>query len=259
MSKALVIKGANFSANKVETVTIGESVPCTGISLSESSVAFDTLNETATLVATLVPANTTDILSWISSDENVATVADGVVTCVGVGSATITATCGTQTATCSVNSIITIDLAEMYTFDPSYSYSGSIELPNKDWIGYDTSQAYRWRTYYNEGDTLGGYRAFYNASYAGKYLMPIPTGATKVASTTPTGASGVKLILANSATKSKASGADGECAAAVANIQIATQTPVDISSYSADGFVIYVTTTAADVSTLSGHPVLTFT
>lgn len=259
MSKALVIKGANFAANAVETIVISQPIPCTGVSISPSTISFTSLGATQQITATKTPADTTDTVYYSSSNTSVATVSEsGLITCDGVGSATITVTCGEQSATCAVTATVSYDLATDFTYDPNYSYSGSIELPSKDWIGYDTSQAYRWRTYYNDTDTLGGYRAFYNTSNAGKYLMPIPTGATHVIATSPTGASGVKMILANSNTQSKASGDDGKCAAAVANIQIMVQDPVDISGYDANGFIIYVTTTASDVSTLSGNPVLTF-
>ena len=101
-SKALVIPNADFSANKLAQVAFG-TVPCTGISLSSSTAAFTAVGETATITATLTPANTTDTLSWASSDNSVASVANGVITAVAAGSATITATCGEQSATVSVS------------------------------------------------------------------------------------------------------------------------------------------------------------
>lgn len=103
MSKnALVIKGVSFSTNKLTTVEFVEEIPCTALSLSESSKTVTTITP-FTLTATKTPANTTDTLYWASSDDTVVTVLDGVVTVVGVGTATITATCGNQTATCSVD------------------------------------------------------------------------------------------------------------------------------------------------------------
>ena len=259
MSKALVIKGASFAANKVETITLSEPIPCTGLSVLPTTVSFTALNATQQLTVTKTPADTTDTVRFASSNESVATVSDsGLITCVGIGSATITVTCGTQTSACTVSATAVIDLSSMYTYDPEMAYSGSIEMPNKDWIGYSTSQASSWRTYYNATDDLGGYRAFYKTTNAGKYLIPIPNGATKVKATTPTGANNVRIILADSQTSSKASGADGQCAAAVAApISINVSDYVDISGYAANGFVIYVTTSGG-VSALDGHPVLTF-
>ena len=96
MGKALLIKGMNFSAVALDKVTIGDSVPCTEVSLS--SVSFDTHEESKQITATLTPENTTDDLSFASSNENVATVTnDGLVTIHGIGTAVITATCGNAT------------------------------------------------------------------------------------------------------------------------------------------------------------------
>ena len=105
MSKALIIPGADFSANRL-TVIAFDAVPCTGISLSSNSQSFTAAGATATITATLTPANTTDVLSWSSSNNSVATVDGGVITSVGAGSATITATCGEQTATVSVSVVL---------------------------------------------------------------------------------------------------------------------------------------------------------
>jgi len=101
MAKTLVLKGTNFSAHKIETVTFGESVPCTGITMNEQTKSVTSLSP-FTLVATPAPSNTTDTVVWTSSDTDVATVADGVVTPVALGEVTITATCGNYSATCAV-------------------------------------------------------------------------------------------------------------------------------------------------------------
>lgn len=105
MSKAIVIKDASFSTNKLTTVIFGEAKPCTALALNKNSIAFTALG-TDTLTATPTPANTTDSISWVSSNTGVATVADGVVTAQGAGSAVITATCGNQTASCSVSVVL---------------------------------------------------------------------------------------------------------------------------------------------------------
>jgi len=57
----------------------------------------------ADLKATVLPENATDpTVTWTTSDESVATVADGKVTAVAPGTATITAQAGEKTATCAV-------------------------------------------------------------------------------------------------------------------------------------------------------------
>ncbi|MDE6649482.1 MAG: Ig-like domain-containing protein [Muribaculaceae bacterium] len=55
------------------------------------------------LIATISPENATDKIVWSSSNDKVATVSeDGLVTGVSLGQATITATCGYISATCTV-------------------------------------------------------------------------------------------------------------------------------------------------------------
>ena len=108
MGKALVIKNANFSTNKLATDVFSEAIPCTGISLSDSTANMTVIGSTKSLTATLTPSNTTDDVSWTSSNTDVATVNNGVVTQVGVGTATITATCGTQTAACVITAVNTL-------------------------------------------------------------------------------------------------------------------------------------------------------
>lgn len=114
MAKTLVIKGANFETNKLATVIFGEQIPCTGVTLNKGTATLTSIGATETLVATLAPTDTTDIVSWASSDTNVATVNNGVVTAVGVGSATITVTCGTQTAICTITVAITLNGDRFY-------------------------------------------------------------------------------------------------------------------------------------------------
>lgn len=75
--------------------------PCTGIKLDRDTLTI-ARGETATLTATVEPADTTDKVVWSSADKTIATVKDGVVTAVGQGETTITATCGGKTATCKV-------------------------------------------------------------------------------------------------------------------------------------------------------------
>lgn len=118
MSKALVINGSDFSANKLTTVTLDDSIPCTSLSLSTSSISFTTLGDTQTITATKMPTNTTDNVSWGTSDASVATVSNGVITAVGEGTATITATCGAQTATCSISIVNEPEYVLVASYNP---------------------------------------------------------------------------------------------------------------------------------------------
>lgn len=90
----------------------GGQVPIWPASVSgirvEPTEMFLELNKTATIMASVQPGNAWDKrVEWSSSDENVATVADGVVTPIAVGTATITATTvdGGFTAPCIVTVI----------------------------------------------------------------------------------------------------------------------------------------------------------
>lgn len=113
MSKALVINGANFSANKLTTV-IFQDTPCTGISFSESSITL-TDYDPVTLQYTVTPSNTTDEIVFTSSDSDVVDVDNGVITAVGLGTATVTVTCG--------NFSDTIDVVSAITYDPAWGFA----------------------------------------------------------------------------------------------------------------------------------------
>lgn len=179
MSKALVIKGVNFTANALTQVTFGDDVPCTGLALNETAKSVTNL-EPFTLTATKTPANTTDTLTWSSSDETVATVANGVVTLLKGGTATITATCGMQTATCSVTVHVLIDLhmTYHYMFEPkntggqidtvgvggsatNTTYGGTVDTTGSGKYAYDSS------------NKLGGDKAY-------QIMLPVGCKALKI-------------------------------------------------------------------------------
>lgn len=102
VSTIVTASATNMTSKTVSVNVVSQLVPCTGLSLSANSLSFSTLNDTATLIATLTPSSTTDSVVWSTSDGTVATVSNGVVTAIADGTATITATCGNQTATCNV-------------------------------------------------------------------------------------------------------------------------------------------------------------
>lgn len=118
INKALTIELNGFTAEKVtpadgyavvkyETKWVfgaaDSVVPVTGVTLSGATSV--NVGNTITLTATVAPDNATDkTVTWTSSNESVATVADGVVTGVAAGTATITVTTadGGFTADCTV-------------------------------------------------------------------------------------------------------------------------------------------------------------
>ena len=88
-----------------DTVTINvtaAAVPATSVTLDKTEVTLYP-SQTTTLTETMAPENTTDTITWTSSDAAVATVADGVVTAVAAGTATITAKANDEAvATCAI-------------------------------------------------------------------------------------------------------------------------------------------------------------
>ena len=81
-----------------------DAIKVEGVSLNVTSIELAEGNQT-TLTATVNPSNATNKnVSWTSSDNAVATVANGKVTAVKAGTATITVKTedGNKTATCTV-------------------------------------------------------------------------------------------------------------------------------------------------------------
>lgn len=77
-------------------------VPATGVSLNKETTSI-VAGGTETLTATVTPDDSTDKVTWKSSNESVATVdSTGKVTAVTTGNATITATAGSYSDTCAV-------------------------------------------------------------------------------------------------------------------------------------------------------------
>lgn len=96
-------------ANIVPPQAVNGSITLKAKTVAVTSVAVSpkTLNleegQTGTLTATVKPDNATNkTVTWTTSNDKVATVANGVVTAVGKGTATITAAADGKTATCTV-------------------------------------------------------------------------------------------------------------------------------------------------------------
>ena len=84
------------------TLTAAKAVDPTGITLSETSIE-DLVHTSHELKYTIEPwNNNVDSVTWTTSDDTVATVNDGHVEFVGVGTATITASANGLDATCAV-------------------------------------------------------------------------------------------------------------------------------------------------------------
>lgn len=91
-----------------------QEVPVSSVSMSQATAEM-VVGETISLSATVLPSNATEkTVTWASSNQSVATVAEGMVTAVSEGQSTITASAGGKSATCTVTvSKKTIDVASV--------------------------------------------------------------------------------------------------------------------------------------------------
>ena len=92
-----------YTAKDKSLVVVSGDIGVTGITLNKESETMEA-GTAMTLVATVTPDNATDkTVTWTSSDESIATVdTNGKVTALKEGEVTITATCGNQSATCTI-------------------------------------------------------------------------------------------------------------------------------------------------------------
>ena len=103
---ATITATTNYATTATCQVTVNPTL-ATSISLNQTSISLP-IGSTQTLIATVLPSVASDkTVTWSSSDENIATIdANGNVTGVGIGNATITATTNdgsNLSASCSVN------------------------------------------------------------------------------------------------------------------------------------------------------------
>ena len=199
MGKALVIQDVDFSANKLDTVTILERIPCTSISLSQNSLSFTKLT-TISLTSTLTPSNTTDAVLWTSSDETIATVSNGAVTSVGLGTATITATCGSHSATCEVTvavNLTTVDLSG--AFSKLVGTTRTNFENGRDYANLTNGTAKN-AVIASPDATPTGYGAFSGDGLPSTVMYPIriPNNATSVTVGVPSLLDGIGIIYMNS-------------------------------------------------------------
>ena len=117
--------GLESSSTIALTMTVIPVVAVTGVTLDESSLSL-TAGESETLTATIAPEGATNKnVVWSTSNSNVAKVSGGVVTAVGVGSATITVT---SVADESKSSSCSITVLEAIPY-------GKITSSRSDWTG----------------------------------------------------------------------------------------------------------------------------
>lgn len=143
----------------------GITVPVTGVSLNETSLSIYE-GKTATLSAIVAPNNATNQkVSWTSNNTDVATVADGVVTAVKIGTATITVTTqdGNFTATCNVT------VTEVPAQSWSNTYTSNVTLSAEGGTSATTCKVI-WN-----GETFDGLKAG-TGSVQGAVKVTVPAG-----------------------------------------------------------------------------------
>ncbi len=111
----------NFSTTVEVTVV---AVTPTALAFETSKIALNKETATATLVLVPTPEGANTSVTWSSSDESVATVADGVVTALANGTATITATSTLDTEV-KAEATVTVAFPEAATPDDYYVNSGA--------------------------------------------------------------------------------------------------------------------------------------
>ena len=129
------------------------------IKLDQSSLTIS-VGDSKTLTATLTPANATDMVTWTSSEEDIATVENGVVTAKAVGETTITATAGDVTDVCTVEVI----------------ECGHTDGTNND--GQCRTCGYQFA--FKATDADGNLKGFYDKIYDAFVQMPISGGTVTV-------------------------------------------------------------------------------
>ena len=105
--KALMVGSATITAkagDKTATCAVTvEATPVTSITLDRTTASLK-VGQSVTLAATVNPSDATDkTVTWNSSNPSVATVENGIVKAVKIGSATITAKAGDKTSTCIIH------------------------------------------------------------------------------------------------------------------------------------------------------------
>ena len=132
--------------SKFATCTVTVKQPLSKITLNETSLTMN-VGTSETLTVTYNPNNTTDskTVTWESSNTSVATVLNGKVTAVAPGTATITATCGSKTATCTItikqplsgismsSTKLTLNVGESGTLTVIYNEANTTDSKNVTW------------------------------------------------------------------------------------------------------------------------------
>lgn len=112
-SKTIIVGKSDSTVYRVKTNNfidatetyefVEETIPCTSISINATSIVLNNETNTYQLTHSVVPENTTDVVTYSTDNNSVAIVnSDGLVTLVNNGTCNIIVTCGEQSTSCSV-------------------------------------------------------------------------------------------------------------------------------------------------------------
>lgn len=187
----------DYSAQCNVTVNIVHTVPCTGITISKSSLTF-TDDSPQTLSVTVTPSDTTDIVLWETSSSEIATVNNGEVTPVSNGSCTITARCGNYSANCSVLVNISASTSTGEILSPTWTAGRGIDTSGieQEYTDYSATPyislgSYTYLQYYVPADSQ--YCAYYDSSM--NYLQSLTVYKTGGSTAIPSGASYMRISM----------------------------------------------------------------
>jgi uncharacterized protein YjdB len=188
------VKGTSYSTSfTVKVVT--PDVKATSVSLNKTSLSLYT-GDTATLTATMKPADATSTVSWSSSNTKVATVnSSGKVTAVGKGTATITAKISDE-----VNDVCTVTVKEAVNPEKvtlnksSYTLKGSSASVTLTATVSPSNATNKTVTWSSENTSVA------KVSSSGK-VTPVSNGTTYITATTANGKSAKCTIKVTGMTK----------------------------------------------------------
>ena len=111
-----------------------KQVLITSITLSAKFITLLEVGDTETSKVTLKPTNATEKVQWTSSDRDVATVVDGIITAVGKGTATITASSQSGIKKAITNVTVAPTVEEAFSSANAYLVSKIVEPKfNGEW------------------------------------------------------------------------------------------------------------------------------
>ena len=127
----------------------------------DTATATLTEGETITIIATVTPEDATDkTVTWSTSDANVATVDNGIVSALSAGTAIITAKAGDKTASCTVTVqklVIPVESVELNKTELSLIEGESETLTATVYPDNATDKTVSWRSSNNSVATVSDY------------------------------------------------------------------------------------------------------